>query len=163
VEVEVEVELGKGELRGAPVALFDPPATVALAPTAPAQPEHSAGTLVAEWVDSRPGNRPPGRTIGHAGKELRILLDEDHIPYEIVRAGFMAWARKGCAPSAIASFVNEAQAAAARGLLPGQRASTTDQRVADALALAAELRAEEQAALGAVIPIDFTARRELTA
>lgn len=153
-----------------PAALFDSTAVVVSAPAAPAasvpdtQSEQNAGALVAEWIESRPDNRPPGRTIGHAGKELRVLLEEDRIPYETVRAGFMAWARKGCAPSAIASFVNEEQSTRARGLLPGQRMSTTDQRVTDALALAAELRAEEQQnGLGSLIPVDFTAVRGLTA
>lgn len=105
-----------------PAALFDPPAAVASAPAAPAdnEPERGAGTLIAEWLESRVGNRPPGRTIGHAGKELRILLEEDHIPYETVRDGFMAWSRKGSAPSAIASFVNEAQARASN-VIPIQR------------------------------------------
>lgn len=110
-----------------PAALFDSTAVVVSAPSAPtesepdARPEQNAGTLVAEWLESRTGNRPPGRTIGHAGKELRILLEEDHIPYETVRAGFMAWSRKGSAPSAIASFVNEAQARTANVVVPFQR------------------------------------------
>lgn len=107
-----------------PVALFDSPTVVRSAPSAPAEhnePELNAGTLVAEWLESRASNRPPKRTIGHAGKELRILLEEDHIPYETVRAGFMAWSRKGSAPSAIASFVNEEQARASNVVVPMQR------------------------------------------
>lgn len=110
------------------LALFD------TAPAAPGEnepglePKRTAGDLVAEWLESRTGNRPPGRTIGHAGKELRILLEEDHIPYETVRDGFMAWSRKGCAPSAIASFVNEAQARAANVVVPFQRAGRNSYR-----------------------------------
>ncbi|HZP54986.1 hypothetical protein [Actinocrinis sp.] len=115
-----------------PAALFDSPAAVDSAPTAPANGNPDAGSqqnaaaLVAEWIESRPNNRPPGRTIGHAGKELRILLEEDRIPYEVVRTGFMAWSRKGSAPSAIASFVNEAQARAANVVVPFQRSVPND-------------------------------------
>lgn len=111
-----------------PAALFDSPAVVDLAPTAPAEhtPELNAGTLVAEWLEARTSNRPPKRTIGHVGKELRILLEEDHIPYEIVRDGFMAWSRKGSAPSALASFVNEVQARASNVVVPFQRSAPND-------------------------------------
>lgn len=104
----------------APLALFDA-APAARDDEEAKESELNAGTLVAEWLESRASNRPPKRTIGHAGKELRILLEEDHIPYETVRAGFMAWSRKGSAPSAIASFVNEEQARASNVVVPLQR------------------------------------------
>lgn len=65
----------------------------------------SAQTLVAEWIEHC-ATRPPQRVIGHVSKELKLLLDEGQ-PYDDVRAGLAAWARKGLHPSTLASVVHE--------------------------------------------------------
>jgi hypothetical protein len=140
-------------------ALFDAP--IAEVCVGEDEPESNAGTLVAEWIESRPGNRPPGRIIGRVGKELRVLLEEDRIPYETVRDGFMAWDRKGADPSAISSFVNQTQAARARGLLPGQRPSTTTRIVDQGVDLIRKMAQEDGVDLADVLP--FARRGELTA
>jgi hypothetical protein len=111
----------------------------------------TAQTIVSEWLD-RVRKRPPGSVIGRVGKQVKKLLDEGIDPDD-VRSGMARWMAKGADPSTIPSFVNQAMNAASPAsaapagnvlAFPGQpRPSTTDQRVAQALALAAELRAQE--------------------
>lgn len=111
----------------------------------------TAQTIVGEWID-RCAKRPPGQTIGQTSKQIKKLLEEGIDPDD-VRAGLALWMRKGSAPSAIPSFVNEAMntqplrpAAGAENVLdfPGRRPmSTADRRAGAAFDLAAELAAEE--------------------
>lgn len=72
----------------------------------------STQTLVAEWIDHCT-ERPPTRVIGQFSKEIKALLTEG-IPYEHVRAGVVAWARKGLHPSTLASVVHETRNPATR-------------------------------------------------
>ncbi len=98
----------------------------------------AAQALIAEWIDHC-SQRPPKRVIGQTAREIKILLDEG-IPPADVRRGLAAWHAKGLHPSALASVVHETRTHADR-----RRTSppTTDQRVGDALALAARYAAED--------------------
>ncbi|MFM9675813.1 helix-turn-helix domain-containing protein [Streptomyces brasiliscabiei] len=72
----------------------------------------TAQTIVGEWLD-RCTERPPTRVIGQLSKEIRILLDEDHIHPDWIRRGIARWMQKGLHPSTLASVVNEAMNATA--------------------------------------------------
>lgn len=105
----------------------------------------TAQTLVGEWLDHcRPG-RPPKQVVGQVSKLLGGMLAEG-IPAERVRLGLAEWHRacatnpRGQHPASLPSFVHAAQVAGSAAQ-PARR-STTDDRVAAALALAAEVRAE---------------------
>ncbi|MFM9602724.1 helix-turn-helix domain-containing protein [Streptomyces turgidiscabies] len=65
----------------------------------------TAQTIVGEWLDRCP-ERPPSRVIGQLSKEIRILLDEDHVHPDWIRRGIAAWMQKGLHPSTLASVVN---------------------------------------------------------
>ena len=69
-------------------------------------------TLIGEWINHCT-DRPPARVIGQLSKEIKALLTEG-IPYEHVRAGVAAWARKGLHPSTLASVVHETRNPATR-------------------------------------------------
>ena len=94
------------------------------APAAVAAPELTAQTLVAEWIDNCP-RRPPGRVVGHVSRELKVLLEDDKISYEEVRAGLGHWHRRRLHPAALASCVHEVM----NGAAPGGGVSRTDERV----------------------------------
>lgn len=72
--------------------------------------EVSAKDLLGEYI-SACNRRPPGKTIGHLGKEIRILLGEGFEPGPI-RAALERLRIKGMHPSVLASLVNEAVNAA---------------------------------------------------
>lgn len=91
--------------------------------------EHATNDLIAEWIDHC-GQRPPKRVVGQVAREIKTMLDE-RIPYADVRTGLAAWHTKGLHPSTLASVVHETRTAPTR-----RSSSTTDQRVADGLALA---------------------------
>lgn len=101
-------------------------------------PGDTAQTLIAEWIDHVP-SRPPAAVIGQVGKQLRAMLGEGIDPVDL-RKGLAAWVGKGLHPSTLPSVVNEVMNGpnGARG-----RPSTSDQRVAAGLELAAELTAEQ--------------------
>jgi hypothetical protein len=121
---------------------------VGAAEAAPADAETvSSQTIVGEWL-SRVTKRPPQSVIGQTAKQIKKLLDEGIDPDD-VRAGLARWMRKGSAPSAIPSFVNEAMNAAPQQpgsnvlhLPTGQPLTGTDAKVAGWMALAAQLRQE---------------------
>ena len=108
------------------------------------RPPDGTQTLIAEWIDHVP-KRPPRAVVGQVGKHLRAMLAEGIDPVDL-RRGLAAWVAKGLAPSVLPSVVNEVMNSANGG--HGRR-STTDQRVAAGLALAAELEGEEPRELGA--------------
>lgn len=72
----------------------------------------TAQTIVGEWLD-RCAERPPSRVIGQLSKEIRILLDEDHIHPDSIRRGIAAWMHKGLHPATLASVVHEVMNTAA--------------------------------------------------
>ncbi|MFD3749712.1 hypothetical protein ACFWVT_05505 [Streptomyces cyaneofuscatus] len=77
------------------------------------QPEPvTAQTIVGEWLERCPA-RPPSRVIGQMAKEIRVLLEEDHIHPDTVRRGIATWMTKGLHPSTLPSVVNEVMNAAA--------------------------------------------------
>lgn len=99
----------------------------------------STQTLIAEWIDHCGDARPDSRIKGHTAKEVSRLLAED-VPYDDVRRGLAAWHDRRLHPSALASVVHEIRL----GPRPAAaRPSTTDQRVAEALALRDELLAAD--------------------
>lgn len=165
-EKEVEEECATSVYAPTVIALFETaPAAPAPEPP-PVEPELNAGTLVAEWIEIRtkdsPDNKPPGGIIGRAGKQIKKLLDEG-ISYEIVRQGFADWDLKGADPSAIPSFVNQAQSRRASGQPAnrnGAKPSATTLRTQTGLSLIAELAAEDGVDLADVIPLT---RRGITA
>lgn len=97
----------------------------------------NSSTLIAEWIDHC-DQRPPSRVIGQISKEVKTMLDEG-IEYERVRSGLVEWNRKGLHPSTLASVVHEVA-----NKKPASKLATTDQRVADGLALAQRLHEREQ-------------------
>jgi hypothetical protein len=67
--------------------------------------EVSAKDLLGEYIDAC-NRRPPSRTLGHLGKEIRLLLGEGFDPVT-VRAGLDKLRAKGLHPSVLHSVVNE--------------------------------------------------------
>lgn len=124
---------------------------VGAAEAAPAEPENvSAQTIVGEWLQ-RVNKRPPNNVVGQASKQIKALLDEGIAPDDI-RAGLARWMRKGSAPSAIPSFVNEAMNAIPQQpggnvfqFASGQPLVGTDATVAGWAAIAAQLDSEDSA------------------
>lgn len=66
----------------------------------------TAQVIVGEWLD-RCTVRPPSAVIGQMAKQIRILLDEDHIHADHIRRGIAHWMRKGLHPATLPSVVNE--------------------------------------------------------
>lgn len=112
-----------------PSAGADAPRPAASAVAATAQ------TITGEWIE-RCQSRPPQKVIGQLGKEIKTLLGEGIHPDD-VRRGVAAWMAKGLHPSTLPSVVNEAMNSRA----PAR--STTDDRVAAALALSQRLAAQD--------------------
>ncbi|MFI2033687.1 hypothetical protein ACH470_03145 [Streptomyces bottropensis] len=82
----------------------------------------TAQTIVGEWLD-RCAERPPTRVIGQLSKEIRVLLDEDHIHPDWIRRGIARWMQKNLHPATLASVVHEVMnatgpAGTARGQQP---------------------------------------------
>lgn len=100
----------------------------------------AAQTLVAEWIDHCSGGRPPSRVVGQVAREVGKMLDEG-IPATDVRAGLATWHTKGLHPSTLASVVHEVRTGGDRKAQP--KPSTTDERVAATLELAARYAAAE--------------------
>ncbi|MEU0332184.1 hypothetical protein [Streptomyces sp. NPDC006193] len=82
-------------------------------------PPITAQTIVSEWLD-RCASRPPSRVIGQMAKEIRVLLEEDHIHPDWIRRGIALWMRKGLHPSTLPSVVNEVMNTASPTPQPGQ-------------------------------------------
>ncbi|AWT42601.1 MULTISPECIES: hypothetical protein [Streptomyces] len=107
----------------------------------------SSQTIVGEWLE-RVNKRPPQSVIGQTAKQIKKLLDEGIAPDDI-RGGLARWMRKGSAPSAIPSFVNEAMNAAPSNVVQlgsGQPLVGTDAKVAGWMAIAEQLRQEGDSA-----------------
>ena len=140
------VEEGSAEADGqAELVVVTDADFVGAAEAAPEEPNTvSAQTIVGEWLD-RCAKRPPSQTIGQTSKQIKKLL-EDGIAPDDIRAGLARWMRKGSAPSAIPSFVNEAMNATVPQpsgnvlqLPTGQPLVGTDAKVAGWAAIAAQL------------------------
>lgn len=96
-----------------------------------------AQALIGEWIDHC-RHRPPGAVVGQVSRQIKALLAEG-IPADDVRRGLAAWHGKGLHPATLPSVVHEVMNCPRASPRP----STTDQRVAAGLALAAELEALE--------------------
>lgn len=176
MEEETEVE-EEGE-RAAPPTLAHPEALFEFAATPPAaedhpdssEPEITAGSLLAEWLEYRGEDRPSERIIGRVGKHLKELLAEGINPVD-VRQGFIDWEKKGADPAALPSFVNGATArrraqtaSGPRSAVAAPRPSTTTRIVDQGVELIRKMAEEDGVDLGTLIPVDFSQqRRELTA
>lgn len=93
----------------------------------PSLVEVSAKDLLGEYI-SACNRRPPNKTIGHLGKEIRILLAEGFEP-EPIRSALERMRVKGMHPSVLASLVNdvvnaEPKAVGASGGGPWARTTT---------------------------------------
>ncbi|WP_069467667.1 hypothetical protein [Actinacidiphila rubida] len=93
----------------------------------PSTAEVSAKDLLGEYI-SACYRRPPNKTIGHLGKEIRTLLDEGFEP-EPIRAALERLRAKSLHPSVLASLVNDVvnagpRAAGASGGGPWARTTT---------------------------------------
>lgn len=117
------------------VAGVPPSAGTALALVPRADVPVSTDEMIAEWI-THCRKRPPGTLIGQVGKQLKAMLSEGMDPAD-VRRGLAEWHRKGLSPSSLPSVVNEFMNAVPARASP--RPSTTDSRVAAALALADEI------------------------
>jgi hypothetical protein len=135
---EVQEKFGNGSATPTRPDPTRPP--VPTAQVASPEPDGSAQTLVAEWIDHC-GQRPPGRVVGQIAKEVGLMLDEG-IPYHTVRGGLIAWQQKGLHPSTLASIVHEA---ATSGGGKSRRQSETDGLFSRALERAAQYDAQEAA------------------
>ena len=102
--------------------------------------DESAGSLIAEWIEHSP-TRPPGRVVGHVGRELATMLAEGQ-PFPVVRSGLAEWARSNTGPSALPSFVHRA---GSNGNSKRSN-STTDQRVIAGLELVEHFELLDRAA-----------------
>lgn len=71
----------------------------------PSSEQSSAKELVAEYAADC-HRRPPSRTLGHLGREIKNLLEEDFSPGDIRRALTVLRA-KGLSPSVLPSLVNQ--------------------------------------------------------
>jgi len=107
----------------------EPPKPVS-SPDLDTKVEANAGTIVGDWLDTC-ASRPPASVISRVGKQVKKLLEEGMVPVDI-SAGLAEWRSKGLDPQAIPSVVNE--------VINGSQLSTTDQRVAAGLKLAAHYR-----------------------
>lgn len=92
--------------------------------------------------------KPPAANTGALGKQINELVREGVDPDDVSR-GVAAWRGKGLHPSQLPHVVAEVQnrpagQLAVRNGTNGQPVSTTDQRVAAGLALAAKYRAQEE-------------------
>ena len=105
----------------------------------------TAGDLLAEWIEHCTGGRPPRRVVGQVATELAAMLDEG-IPPDDLRRGLAAWHAKGLHPSTLPSVVHETRT---HGDRRRPTTSTTDDRVAAGLALAARLTTADPPAIGA--------------
>lgn len=102
----------------------------------------TADALIADWLDHCK-RRPPRDVVGLVAKKVKAMLAEGIDPDDI-RRGLAAWHQRGLHGSVLPSVVNEVMNATPRAA-PQRKPSTTDQRVADGLALAARLDAEAAA------------------
>ena len=109
----------------------------------------TAQTLLGEWLDHC-GTRPPKQIVGQVAKLLGQMIAEG-IPPDRVRTGLAEWHHacavndRGQHPATLPSFVHAAQV---RGQSPPRRRSTTDDRVAAGLELAAKYAALDAAESG---------------
>ncbi|MYW48847.1 hypothetical protein [Streptomyces sp. SID161] len=95
----------------------------------------TAQTIVGEWLE-RCSERPPSRVIGQLSREIRVLLDEDHIHPDWIRRGIARWMQRGLHPSTLPSVVNEAMNATT-GQTPAAGGTIFDRARARAAARAA--------------------------
>lgn len=92
----------------------------------------NAGTILGEWLD-RCAARPPSRVVGQVAKLVKEMVIEGIDP-DLIRRGMAEWMRKGLHPSTLPAEVNSVA-----NRLSAPTRSTTDERVAATLALAARM------------------------
>ncbi|WP_405676856.1 hypothetical protein OG292_19655 [Streptomyces sp. NBC_01511] len=102
-----------------PLSFGDDPSDPAGQDDAEPQPEIeaeiiTAQVIVGEWLE-RCAVRPPSAVIGQMSKQIRVLLDEDHIHPDLIRRGIATWMQKRLHPSTLPSVVNEVMNAPADG------------------------------------------------
>lgn len=105
----------------------------------------AAEKILTGWMGEC-AKRPPARTVDDLGRQVAALLAEGIDPTDVTE-GVRLWQRRGLHPSTLPSIVNQVMNSPREpsnvvALRQDRRPSTTDQRVADALALGAELARE---------------------
>lgn len=134
-----------------PHSTTQPPAAARARDFGEPPPESEPGQaeqILAEWL-SKLRKRPPGKVVNAIGAEVRGALSEGQDPAD-VREALALWQRKGnLGAGHLASFIHQVANSEPSNVLalPAARASpresTTDARVADGLALVAQLEAQE--------------------
>lgn len=108
-EVRPNSDRTSEEVRSAPTqpypALPDPPTSGGDGKPSTAPDDSTAQALLGEWIEHC-SERPPGRVVGHVGREVKAMLAEGIKP-ERIRAGLAEWHRKGLHPSTLPSVVHE--------------------------------------------------------
>jgi hypothetical protein len=114
------------------------------------QPDNRTPTqrLIGDWIDhGYPQGNPPTRTKGHLGREVSVLLNRDHVPYDHLREALFVWHDRGLSPSQLANVVHELHVASSppispNGGAPTRRANGTPagQKTADRVAALDALR-----------------------
>jgi hypothetical protein len=105
-----------------------------------------AETIIRAWMADC-AKQPPARIVNDVGRQIAALLAEGIDPADVTE-GVRLWQRKGLHPTTLPSVVNQImntprdQPSNVIALPQDRRPSTTDQRVADALALGAQLARE---------------------
>jgi hypothetical protein len=103
-----------------------------------------AEELVTAWINAC-NRRPSRHVINDVGQLVAEMLQDD-VPAADIERGIQLWQARGSNPRTLPSFVNQvmnARPAAGNVLALPNRRPTTDQRVADALAIGAQLQADE--------------------
>lgn len=103
----------------------------------------NAGVIVGEWLQRCPV-RPPSRVIGQVSKLVKEMVAEG-IDGDLIRRGIASWMGKGLHPATLPAEVN-----AVANRHAAARPSTTDDRVAATLALAARMAQQDRTPLRAV-------------
>ncbi len=134
-----EKERTKSGARGIAKVLRFPTGELALVPPPPTE---NAGTITAAWIDHCKTRNVimPSDVIARYGKGIKQALDDGFAPDLIKRAlAQMLDANEVSWPSSLGRYIVRVQETSA----PRSKPSTTDQRVADALALAEQFDRKE--------------------
>jgi hypothetical protein len=134
------------ELRG---SLRSPPRADAAEPqTAEPGDAGAAETILRSWIAAC-AKPPLARIVNDVGRQIAAMLAEGADPADVAE-GIRLWQRRGLHPSTLPSVVHQImnspppEQSNVVALRQDRRPSTTDQRVADALALGEEIARELQ-------------------
>ena len=141
-ETETETETDGADPQADPAEPPRPPARRAAPPAEPEGDPGRAEQLVRTWMLGC-NRRPPGRVVDDVGRLVAEMIRDGTDTADIER-GLHLWQARGSNPKTLPSFVNQVMNSRPSNVVAfsAGRPSTTDQRVADALAVGAHLQAE---------------------